>query len=433
MRPLARSRTAARARRLIAAAVAWVCVSGTGGVASAQLIDAPWPMFQHDLQHTGRTTAFAGPSGTTAAERWKVKTTGWPKTAPAVGPDGKIYYAAGFKALCVVGADGIAPDCDPKSGDANTSSPALGQPITGSHPYHIYRGARDNKLWSLNPDLTFNWSHKIQLDGDITVSVAIAPATANFPGTIFMACGCLSRGILFAINPFTTDPAQRVRWQLDLGESNYNSAPAISPSGRIYIGGQGGTLFAIDDLPTGPQFAWTMAGKHGIKAPGANKNRNSSPTLRVLPSGKTAIYMGSNAGLSAFQDEGASATHLWTEATAGAVDTTPAIGTDMLVASSWKTGVRTVYAFDFDGDLLWKRSGPATSVSKYAQSPSAVIDKDGTIYQGIGKKVYAITPANADRWTQPFTLPADAIGMALDEGVLYVGAKNSYLYALENP
>ncbi len=347
-----------------------------------------------------------------------------------MGPDGKIYYAAGFKALCVAGADGTALGCDPKSGDANTSSPALGQPITGSHPYHIYRGARDNKLWSLNPDLTSNWSHKILLDGDITVSIAIAPATANFPGTIFMACGCLSRGILFAIDPVPTNPALRVRWQLDLGESNYNSAPAISPSGRIYIGGQGGTLFAIDDLPTGPQIVWTT------KAPGASKNRNSSPTLRTLFSGKTGIYMGSNAGLSAFRDEGASATHLWTQPTDGDVDTTPAIGNGVLIVSSWAAtpGRRTVYAFDFQGGLpLWSRSEPSTRVNKFAQSPSAVIDKDGIIFQALGKKVYAFTPAGALQWPQPYLLPSDAIAMALDAGVLYVGAKNSHLYALENP
>jgi hypothetical protein len=421
-------RTVRRARRLIAAAVAWGCISGMAGGADAQLIDAPWPMFQHDLQHTGRTTEFAGPSGATVDVRWKVKTTGWPKTAPAVGPEGNVYYAAGFKAICVATAGGADLGCNPKSGDANTSSPALGEPVPGStHPYHIYRGARDNKLWSLNPNKTDNFSEKINLDGDITVSPAIAPLTSLFPGTVYYACGCLSAGLLWAIDPGAA-PANRVRWSLALGESNYNSAPAIAPNGRIYIGGQGGTLFAIDDTASGPQIVWQL------KAPGAKKNRNSSPSLRVDPgSGKVIIYMGSNKGLSAFQDNVTTGSHLWTKATAGDVDTTPAIGDSVIVASSFKTGKRTVYAFNFAGTQLWSRTEPSTAVSQFTQSPSAVIDKDGVIYQALGKKVFAFTAAGGLKWPTPHTLPKDAIAMALDEGVLYVGAKDSHVYALENP
>ena len=35
--------------------------------ASAQLADTPWPMFQHDLQHTGRSPYLGAQTG---AEKW---------------------------------------------------------------------------------------------------------------------------------------------------------------------------------------------------------------------------------------------------------------------------------------------------------------------------------------------------------------------------
>lgn len=408
-------------RCLIRGVVGLLCLHATVGAAAAQLVDtAPWPMFQHDNAHTGQS-GLAGPSGDAAVVKWAHKAVAWPKTEPAVDEDGTIYYAAGFVSLCAVNpVNGAKKWCGPKSGDANTSSPAIGESIYPGFDRTIYRGARDNKLWSINTDGSWNWSFKIPLDGDVMSSVAIAA-----DGTIYTACGCLSRGIVLAMNPDGT-----VKWELSIGQAINNSSPAIGPGGRIYIGAANGALFAIDDLGNQGQVVWNK------KASGATRNKNSSPSLRQ--SGlNTIIYLGSNVGLSAFRDNGASASVLWTRATVGDVDTTPAIssnGTGMIVVSSWKGAParRTVYAFDFDGNQVWVPfSGPSTQTTAHAQSPSAVIDVDGNVYQAVGKTVYALAPNGSTLWTH--TLPSDAIAMALGNAVLYVGAKNSYLYALENP
>lgn len=406
-------------RWLIRGAVGLLCLHATAVAAGAQLVDTiPWPTFQHDNRHTGRSS-LAGPSGNAVTVKWSHKAVSWPKTQPAVTAD-TVYYAAGFQALCAVdAATGIKKWCGPKSGDANSSSPAIGVSSFG-FDHTIYRGARDNKLWSINPDGTANFAYKIFLDGDIMGSVTIGDN-----GTIYMACGCLQAGIVHAMNPDGT-----LKWQLPIGQAINNSAPAIGSNGRIYIGAANGELFAIDDLGTAGQIAWSQ------KPSGATQNKNSSPAIREVPltggGVRILIYLGSDVGLSAFRDNGGSAVVLWTRATAGKVDTTAAIGPSGLVVSSFQSppAMRTVYFLKFDGtDAAPPVSGPSTATTKHAQSPSAVIDVNGNIYQAIGKWVHAFAPDHTILWSH--LLPAHAIAVALGDGVVYVGAKDSRLYALE--
>jgi len=83
-------------RRLLVVLLALVMVFSVAGLAmppvavKAQLDDAPWPMFQHDRQHTGRSP-YNGPA--VPAEKWSF-TTGGSVSFSAIGADGTIYVGS---------------------------------------------------------------------------------------------------------------------------------------------------------------------------------------------------------------------------------------------------------------------------------------------------------------------------------------------------
>lgn len=53
---------------------------------------APWPMFRHDPEHTGRSP-FAGPSKPHLA--WSYRTASDAYSSPAPGSDGRLYVGSG--------------------------------------------------------------------------------------------------------------------------------------------------------------------------------------------------------------------------------------------------------------------------------------------------------------------------------------------------
>ena len=57
----------------------------------AQLAETPWPMFRHDLQHTGRS-----PYGSIQKPivKWTFQTQGPVTSSPAIGEDGTIYFGS---------------------------------------------------------------------------------------------------------------------------------------------------------------------------------------------------------------------------------------------------------------------------------------------------------------------------------------------------
>jgi hypothetical protein len=71
-------------------------------IAAAQLADSAWPMFRHDLQHTGQSP-FAGPN--TPKEKWTFQTEAYVNSSPSLASDGTIYLGASHK-LHAINPDG---------------------------------------------------------------------------------------------------------------------------------------------------------------------------------------------------------------------------------------------------------------------------------------------------------------------------------------
>ena len=173
----------------------WVSVPSTVLIALIFLVgdvyslDNPWPMFQHDAQHTGRIT-LRGPQ--TATRQWSfvfdnVTNSGFLET-PIVGSDGTIYIGSG------TGSTGNLYAITP-AGALKWKSPGLGASPTIpaiSPDGTIYTGTEDfgTILYALNP-----------LDGSIRSTFPIGDRvdfiTLGSDGTLY---GIPEIGGLFALN-----------------------------------------------------------------------------------------------------------------------------------------------------------------------------------------------------------------------------------------
>ncbi|GAG29055.1 unnamed protein product, partial [marine sediment metagenome] len=57
----------------------------------AELADSPWPMFRHDLRHTGQSL-HTGPSNPDL--KWTYNTNDDVHSSPTIGADGTIYVGS---------------------------------------------------------------------------------------------------------------------------------------------------------------------------------------------------------------------------------------------------------------------------------------------------------------------------------------------------
>ena len=116
--------------------IAWVGLSTS---VYGQLATSPWPMFLHDLQHTGRSP-YRGPE--TPELKWEYETGGVVQCSPTIGSDGTVYVGSEDANLYAINPDGSLK-WKYETGDWVFSSPAIGSDRT------IYVGSRDNKIYAI--------------------------------------------------------------------------------------------------------------------------------------------------------------------------------------------------------------------------------------------------------------------------------------------
>jgi len=142
---------------------------------------SPWPMFHHNLQHTGRSLYLGAQ---TANLKWSYTTDDYIRSSPAIGSDGTIYVGSDDYKLYALNPNGTLK-WSYTTDDYIRSSPAIGSDGT------IYVGSDDNKLYALNPNGTLKWSYTT---GDWIRS---SPAIGS-DGTIYVGSDDYK---LYALNP----------------------------------------------------------------------------------------------------------------------------------------------------------------------------------------------------------------------------------------
>jgi|GEM_PF-5526809 len=364
------------------------------GVAYAQIADTPWPMFMHDLRHTGQSP-YQGFGEVNV--KWKISGYDFASTKGTADP--------------VIGSDGT-----------------------------IYIGGA-GELFAFYPNGTLKWNVTLPNLGE----VAQAPAIAS-DGTIYVT-GSGYR--LYALYPNGS-----IKWYFDAGGTGIVSSPAISPWGTIYFAGGGGfgesRLWAL--LPNGVEH-WNfsigyteasvaisdntiyVAHSNGLYAyyPNGtlkwNYTTGGATTSPAIASDGT-IYVGSQDGyLYAFYPNG---TLKWRSN--GSYVNTPVVGTPGIVndgtilfrkedAASWNPD--WLIALYPNGTLKWK----VHSLGNWG-SDGIVTTADGTIYVADNVGLHAFNPDGTLKWEYSAIIEGSIPAIASD-GTIYV-ANGDTLWAFSD-
>jgi outer membrane protein assembly factor BamB len=347
------------------------------------LANSTWPMYRHDLLHTGRSPN-NGP--TQPALKWSYVGDG-AGSAPAIGANGAIYAGMGNKLVSLsqngtlnwsyqagglvhaplIAADGtiyVGSD-DSKlyavtsggslrwtysTGDRINASPALGADGT------IYIGSFDGYLYAINPNGSRKWRY--QAGSWINPSPAIGT-----DGTIYFGS---SNTRVYALNPDGT-----LKWDFTTG-SYVDASPAIGADGAIYVGSWDKSLYALN--PNGSlKWKYTMGDAIGFSSAAIGADGT--------------IYVGSyDKKLYAIRPDG---TLKWSYTAGDVIVSSPAIGSDGVIYVGAQDG--KLYALNPNGSLKWNHFlGDALEFGP-------VIGSNGVIYNASrrGPTLYAVGEATA--------------------------------------
>jgi len=357
---------------------------------NAGLMDSPWPMFRHDVHHTGRSP-YAG-EGCTALLKWKVDIAGMTVAPPVIDKNGIIYTGSGdFYALypngtikwrlensdigAAIGKDGTIYVASGKNlyaidQDGNVKwkckvggGSVCGQPVIDKNGI-IYLGtlhlSGNGRFTAIYPNGSIKWS--INLNG-------CSSAVIN-NNTVYTHC--CTDGYLYAI--YTSNGT--IKWKRWVGSADkLSSGPSVDENGIVYYGQRSGYLYAF--YPNGT-LKWKL---------------NINPCF------------------------------------------SPSISNGTLYTVTNPTGsYYYMCAIDLNGTLLWKRK--TYPLSDLLTMRGFAVDKNGIIYGSGEHYVYAINPNGTLKWvwkTNDYIITsAPVIGK---DGTVYVGGYNGnlegYLYAIE--
>ncbi len=352
-------------------------------LAESSTVGAPWPMYQHDIFHTGRTLSVGPAEGELS---WQ-KNIGAGTSSPVVDIDGVIYVGSTQGKLYAFYPDG-EQKCTCETGAAIAATPLIAPDGT------VYVAASDGKLYAVDSDCNVKWSLNI---GSGLSAPALGPQERIYVGS--------SGGFLHAINSMGEE-----EWKYPTGEIG-PSSPAFDSSGNIYIGSANGVLFSI--RPDGT-LRWSYDTK--------GDTITSSPVI-----GKDdTIYIGTITFLVAVTSDGTKKWEFQPSPDTGFFSS-PAIDTDGALHIGDLIGF--VYTVDQNSgstlSSIWTINFPITS--------APILDEKGNLYIGTGNYLYAYGPEHNLLWKFSTNEQVDASPALDSNGALYFVSQDGYLYAIGAP
>ena len=189
-------------------------------VARAQLAASVWPMFLHDVRHTGLSTVNTSAIG--ASEQWNFAAGGSWYSSPSLGFDGTIYIgneSNGY--IYAINPDGSQKWAFQTGATVYLSSPAIGADGT------IYVGSGD-RLYALTDggqgSVTEKWAY-------LTGGPVESSPVIGSDGTIYVGSDDDNLYALTDGGPGTVTK----KWAFATG-NDVESSPAIGSDGTIYVG-----------------------------------------------------------------------------------------------------------------------------------------------------------------------------------------------------
>jgi outer membrane protein assembly factor BamB len=365
-------------RWTVIASISLIAAGAATGVAQT----SSWPMFRHDVQHTGRTVYTGAPG---PVLRWAFPANDGIASSPSIGADGTVYVGAGG----------------------------------------YFGGYRDSSLYAIRQDGSMKWQFKTgkgtpQQSAGVFSSPAIDSDGTIYVGGLDSYLYCLEDSGSYA----------NLRWKRKLGNWPVYSSPLIGSNGYVYVGGLDFKVYAVSVDST---LVWSYVTNWCVL---------SSPAL----TDRGHVVVGSkDHKLYEFSDSLISPRVEWTLASGTfydghLIDASPAIGADGTIyfgtdpygayGITPQPADTNMFAVNPNGTLKWKLAVPVGIES------SPAIGHDGTIYVGsYDSSMYAIADSGGYalvKWRFVTDGPVDASPTVDGDGTIYIGSRDSTLYAV-NP
>jgi len=350
-------------------------------------MDSPWPMYCHDVRHTGRSPySTADNSG---LEKWRFRTElSGIFSGIVISDDGTIYFSGSYDFFAVYPNSTLKWRYD--TGGTIESCPAIdenGVIYVGT----AFNTVSGNRLYAFYPNGTVKWTY---FTGDHIFS---SPAIAD-DGTIYFGC--------YDHNIYAVYPDGTLKWKFPTANAVLSS-PAIGDDGTIYCGSHDYHLYAL--YPNNGTMKWKFPTGYYVRV---------SPCI----ADDGTIYCVSRDGyLYAVYPNGVLK---WkTNVHAG---TSPTIGQDGTIYAGWEK----LYAIDpTNGSIKW-----TFDVEGKIQSATPCNSIDGTIYLGNydGSDIVAVNPDGTEKWRKSIGGDVESAPAIGEDGTIYIGSQltnDGYLHA----
>jgi|GEM_PF-771646 len=348
------------------------------------LMDSAWPMYCHDVRHTGRSPYST--VNATGVVKWRIATHGTADGGPTIDNNGIIYI--GSSELNAVYPNGTLK-WKFSAGHSILCAPAIAEDGT------IYFGTiwGNGRIYAMNSNGTAKWTYPT--GGDLDSSPVIGD-----DGTIYVGSGS---NTIHAIYPNGTR-----KWIFNTNHVVLSS-PVIGPEGTIYCGCHDTYLYAL--YPENGTLKWKY---------------KTGDWVRVSPciGDDGTIYVVSfDCNLHAVNPNG---TMKW-KTYLGQAGTSPTIGLDGTIYC----GYRDLYAINPEnGSVKWIYDVPGT-----VEGGTPCSSIDGTIFLGTweGGYLIAVNPDGTEQWKKQLGDHTDSPPAIGADGTVYIGcwtaSYDGYLYA----
>lgn len=400
-----------------------------------------WPMYQHDAQHTGRSTHI-GPATNTL--KWKFEDLTGPGgklSSPAVGPEGQVY-AGGYYDLYAFNSDGSFAWKAP-AGDCSRWAPLVASDGT------LYTASSEGQLYAFNPDGTQQWVYALSgqlqqpplfaVDGTVMFVDGGLVNALNPDGTLkwtfqhplgysfinTLACG--SNGVAYIAlgnDMFAIDSDGTLRWSFYDAELFSNLPPAIDADGTAYFGDS--KLFALNADGT---LKWKTDGAIAFYQRAVSAEHKLYAIGRPIASSNYYLYALDETGVIQWQLD-----------VDDKISTTPMINIDGAIIygegrdEAYVPELHSLHAVSPAGVALWSTQVHGAVLPQLTHDAAGTIYCTGELFAGLAyehNRVYALSSAGAVLWASGTGgVPSGTAVVGVD-GRVYAGFDDGNVYALQ--
>ena len=359
-------------------------MTSRGEIVQAADIDW-WPMFHHDLNHTG-TSISTGP--TTNSTLWTYMTGNSVYGSPAI-VDGFVYVGSDDSKIYCLNATTGALVWSYTTGSYVYSSPAVAGGL-------VYVGSADWRVYCLNATTgAFVWSYTAASFDPRFAAVYSSPAVVN--GLVYVGS---NDGIVYCLNASTGVALWGVPAS---GSGSIVSSPAVV-SGLVYVGATDGWIYC--QSATNGSHVWNYHTGGAVY---------SSP---AVVGGR--LYVGAGDG-KVYCLNTTTGVPIWNYTTGNYVDSSPAVIDDVVYVGS---GDGKVYCLNATaGTFVWSYT---TGASVWASSPAIA---GSSVYIGSNDtKLYCLNATSGSPvWS--YATGGFVNSPAVAGGVVYSGSADGHVYA----